>query len=230
MAKSLEIPQDIIDNVIAAVGDDTHVLRKCALVSFSFLHPSRRQLFSRIKLSSDQNCQGIHQFLLQNPVIQSFVRSITLEEIIHWREPKLPDWINGTSLLAILRLPFYRLERFSIRGLRVSWNWVSFSNELKDALSNIVHSSTLKTLSLWGITKVPITLFLHLHLTTLDLFFLPNDFCDENSNSLTWVGSKGVAPIASHMVIDRCVWYLNEGESGHGTSTRFPSSAIYQYH
>jgi hypothetical protein len=29
MAKSVEIPQDIIDNVIAAVGDDRDLLKQC---------------------------------------------------------------------------------------------------------------------------------------------------------------------------------------------------------
>ena len=233
MAKSLEIPQDIIDNVIAAVGDDKHVLKQCALVSSSFLLPSRKQLFSRITLSSE-NCQGIHQFLVQNPVIQFFVRTITLNE---YRNPKFPDcfklWINGTSLLAILRLPFCRLECFSICGGRyidwslntsTSWNWNGFSSGLKHALSNIVHSSTLKTLSLKDIAKVPISFFLHIvHLTTLELTLSLNDLRDENSNSLT---SKGVVPlaIASHTVIDRCVWYLMEEESENGT--RLPSSAI----
>ena len=76
MAKSLEIPQDIIDNVIAAVGDDKCLLQKCALVSSSFLLPTRKQLFSRITLSSDRNCQGINQFLIQNPIIQSDRKSV----------------------------------------------------------------------------------------------------------------------------------------------------------
>jgi hypothetical protein len=38
----------IIDNVIAAVGDDKHVLKQCALVPSSFLLPSHKQLFSEI--------------------------------------------------------------------------------------------------------------------------------------------------------------------------------------
>jgi hypothetical protein len=243
MAKSVEIPQDIIDNVIAAVGDDRDLLKQCTLVSSSFLFPSRKQLFSRITLKGDQNCQGIHQFLVQNPVIQSFVRTITLTDhyflISDMMNPKFPDWINGTSLLAILRLPFCRLECFSIRGKRYhasssswnknsisTWNWNGFSSELKDALMNIIHSSTLKTLFLEDIFNVPITLFLHLHLTTLDLSLYPNDFYDdfdENSNSLIQVASEGVAPIASHTVIDRFVWHL-EMVYLHGT--RFPSSAI----
>jgi hypothetical protein len=236
MVKSLEIPQDIIDNVIAAVGDDRRLLKQCALVSFSFLHSSRKQLFSRITLKSDHTCQRIHQFLIQNPVIQSYVRTITITEDI-WRTSgsHFLDWINGTSLLAILRLPFCHLECFSICGIRYhalgwneensifTWNWNGFSSELKDALMNIIHSSTLKTLFLEEIINVPITLFLHLHLTTLDLTLYPDDFCDENSNPLTQVASNGVTPIASHTVIDRFVWHL---EMIYVYGTRLPSSAI----
>ena len=52
------------------------------------------------------------------------------------------DWMNGTSLLAILRLPFCCLERFSVivnLDLWNPWNWDSFSGE--DALSNIIQST-----------------------------------------------------------------------------------------
>ena len=230
-AKSMDIPQDIIDNVIAAVGDsdDKCLLKQCALVSSSFLRPSRKQLFSRITLRSDRTCQGIHQFLVQNPVIQSFVRTITLMDSWGYM---IPEWMNGTSLLAILRLPFSCLECFSIIvhrdfGNRYSWDWNSFSSELKDALSNIIlHSSSLKTLSLRGIAKVPITFFLRIvHLTTLELHSLsPNDFGDENSSSLAQAAPKGVAPTASHTVIDRCVWHFRKGRM---RGTRFPLSAYF---
>ena len=235
MAKSLEIPQDIIDNVIAAVGDDKCLLQKCALVSSSFLLPTRKQLFSRITLSSDRNCQGINQFLIQNPIIQSFVRDITLTVDFEIRRPKLTNWINGTSPLAILRLPFCRLECLAIWNPHSSWcrsydswDWNNFSSEMRDALSNIIHSSTLKTLFLEGISKVPITLFLHIvHLTTLTLTLSPNDFCDENSNSLTRTASKGVpvASIASNTVVDRFVWYVGK-EPMHWRGMRLLSSAI----
>jgi hypothetical protein len=238
MAKSAEIPQDIIDNVIAAVGDDKRLLKQCSLVSSSFLLPSRKQLFSRIVLRNDKACQGIHQFLVQNPVVQSFVRAITLMDIWSY---KFPQWMNGTSLLAILRLSFRCLECFSInlgKGYTEPkpWtrDWNSFSSELKDGLSNIIHSSNLKTLSLRGIINVPITFFLQIvNLETLELYSLSesvDDFDDENSSSLA--GRKGVAPITCHTVIDRCVWRLREGlEDRFGLqympSTRFPSSAYF---
>jgi hypothetical protein len=206
------VPQEIIDNIIAAVGNDTHLLKKCALVSSSFLRPSRKQLFSRISLESDQKCQRIHQVLVQNPVIQSFLRSITLSISVF----EAGAWMKGSSLPAVLRLPFCFLERFSIivhsYGYRpLTWN--DFSIELKDALLNIIHSSTLKTLFLSGISKVPITSFLHtVHFTTLELHsprLWLNDFGDENSesSSLTRAASNSMA---SHTEIDRCLWYLEQ--------------------
>jgi hypothetical protein len=42
MAVSVAIPQDIIDHVIAAVGDDKPLLKQCALVSSSFLLPGNK--------------------------------------------------------------------------------------------------------------------------------------------------------------------------------------------
>jgi hypothetical protein len=74
----MDILQDIIDNVFVAIGDDKRLLKNCALVSSSLLHPSRMQLFSRIRLTSDQTCQEIYQLLIHNPVIRFFVRTITL--------------------------------------------------------------------------------------------------------------------------------------------------------
>ena len=213
----MEIPQDIIDSVIAAIGDDTQLLKRCSLVSSSFLLPSRKQLFSRVTIKNEETSKRIHQFLVQNPVIQSFVRTITLT---HMKDHKHPEWINGASLLAILRLPFCYLECFSIVLLRIHcdwnvgdpWDWNYFSSEMKDALSNIILSSTLKTLYLKGIINVPISFFLHIaHLATLELESIsPSDFYDKNLSSLTQGTSKGVAPMASQTLIDRCVWHFGE--------------------
>ena len=103
------------------------------------------------------------------------------------------------------------------------------SSELKDALSNIIHLSTLKTLNINGITKMPLTFLLPVvHLTTLELHYIsPNDFYDENSSSLTPAASKGVAPMASYTVIqvDRCVWHCSMDY--HVGGTRLLSSAYF---
>ena len=107
------IPQDIIYNIIEAVasgGYNRRSLKECALVSSSFLLPCRKHLFSNLYLSRDQNCQRLHQFLVENSVVQSFVRSITID--LCWL-------LNCTSLIAILRLPFCCLKSFSMDKMRI---------------------------------------------------------------------------------------------------------------
>jgi len=207
----MDIPQDIIENVIAAVGDDTQLLIKCCLVSSSFLLPSRKKLYSSITLRYNHIFPEIYQLLVQNPVIKSFVRTLTLKFEFRVPGSVTDKWVNGTSLLAILRLPFCCLERFSIIApyeFGLKWSWNSFSSEVKDALLNIIHLSTLKTFSLEGVSKVPITFFHIVHLTTLKLGSIsPYDFVGKNSSSLARAGSKGVVePTASRTVVDRCVW------------------------
>jgi len=74
------------------------------------------------------------------------------------------------------------------------------------------------------LVNVPITLFLGVHLTNLELDSLsPDDFDGEKSSSLTPAASKGVATTASHTAIDQCIWSLWEGVYG----TRFPSTSDY---
>ena len=135
----------------------TRVYSKNApLVSSSFLFPSHKQLFSRVTLGSDRTCQRIHQFLVQNPVIQFFI--ITGKGTGSTN----PEWTNGASLLSFRCLEdFLIIVRRDVWNYR-NWNWNLFNSELKDALSNIIHSYTLKTLSLADITEVPITFFLHI--------------------------------------------------------------------
>jgi hypothetical protein len=103
-------------------------------------------------------------------------------------------------------------------------NWNDFSSELKDALSTIISSSTLKTLHLDKVLNVPIMLFHGIHLTKLGLSSLsPNDFDGEQSRLLTPAALEGVATTASHTVIDQCVWKFYKPVHG----TRFPISAYF---
>jgi len=203
----MAIPQDIIDTVIAAVGDDKGVLKQCALVSSSFLLPSRKQIFSEIWLTNDQASQRLHQVLDQNPVILPFVKSITIGGTVMLNP--------SVSLLAVLQLPFRHLEIFSLRpwtGRKSSWK-SDFTKELKDVLSNIIHSSTLKTLHL-GCLNVPITLFLGIaHLVKLELVSVCLDALpNEQPSSLIPTGVSEGVPTTSHTKIDQCVWRFVEDD------------------
>ena len=216
MANSVEIPQDIIDNVIAALGNDKDSLKQCALVSSSFLLPSRKQLFYSISFGSNgEACHRLHQVLVQNPDIRSCVRRLN---VYHGRGSKLTF---DKSLLPILQLPFCHLREFSLSYLW-SVNWSGLSDELKDALSTLIHSPTLKIVALVNIDNAPITLFLGIvHLTKLNLSSVSLNYSDdEQPSSLT---PNVVATTTSDTVIDQCVWSF--GGSMHGR--KFPKYAYF---
>jgi hypothetical protein len=139
--------------------------------------------------------------LVEHPVIQSFVKRIAINDDWGWNYKTVdPDLrLNCPSLIAILRLSFCCLEGFSINmGHPLALNWNECRSELKDALSTIICSSTLKTLRLKTV-RVPITLFHGIHLTKLELSSLSPNFFDCEQSRL-------LMPAASHTVIDRCVW------------------------
>ena len=196
-------------------------------MSSSFLLPCRKHLFSKLSLNGHGVCQGLHQFLVENPVLQSFVRSITIKQGSGY-DVQVYDLLNCTSLIAVLRLPFCRLENFSINNFNrrgftpLPVNWNNFSSELKDTLSTIIHSSTLKTLYLNKV-NVPIMLFRGINLTQLKLHNLsPNEFVGEQSRLLAQAASEGMATTVSPIVIDHCklAYYFRPVHS-----TRFPVSA-----
>src|ERR1700733_9827723 len=112
------------------------------LVSSSFLLPSRKLLFSKISLRlGHQASQRLHQFLVENPVVQSFVRSIAINQ--NWGSNTSESHLEMNHTSLILRLPFRCLESFSINMWYYPLNWNDFSSELKDALSTIIpHSET----------------------------------------------------------------------------------------
>ena len=216
MANSVEIPQDIIDNVIAALGNDARSLKQCALVSSSCLNPSRKQLFYNINFGYDvEACHRLHQVLVQNPVIRSFVRRIFVNPNGHWGSKLTFE----KSVLAILQLPFCHLEELSLYTVKGS----GFSGgSLKDAFSTLLHSPTLKILYLTNINNAPITLFHGIvHLTELGLSSVSFIYSGgEQPSSLT---PKGVATKASYIVVDRCVWSFWEPTDGR----RFPKYANF---
>jgi hypothetical protein len=139
--------------------------------------------------------------LVEHPVIQSFVKKIAINGDWGWHYKTVdPDLrLNRPSLIAILRLSFCCLESFSINMVYPSvLDWNGCKSELKDALSTIICSSTLKTLRLKRVS-VPITLFHGIHLTMLELSSLSPNFFDGEQSRL-------LMPAASHTVIDQCVW------------------------
>jgi len=185
MASSVVIPLDII---VSAIDDHDHrSLKSCALVSSSFLLPCRKRLFSSISLRSERACQRLHQFLVENPVIQADGR---------FRVQK-----SHSSLISDLRL-FYCLKSFYMWHAS---NWNDFSSELKYALSTIIHTSTIKTPHFSKLVNIPTSLLQGTHLTKLTLWSIsPLDLFDFKGNQprLVLASSEGVP----NTVIDHCEW------------------------
>ena len=59
-------------------GNGKPLLKQCALLSSSFLLPSRKQLYSEIILKDKQGSQRLHEHFVQNPlaVMLSFVGAL----------------------------------------------------------------------------------------------------------------------------------------------------------
>jgi hypothetical protein len=104
---------------------------------------------------------------------------------------------NNSDLIALLRFPFCRLHQFTLSLWHES-HWNFFSSELKDALSAIIHSSSLETLHISHL-DVPMTFFQGMHVEKLIL-------SSGQSPLLTTAASEGGATTISHAVVDHCEW------------------------
>jgi hypothetical protein len=162
MSNPLPIPQDIIDSVIEVV-DATSTLKKCALVSSSFLLPSRQRLFSDIRLRNETQCKQLYSTLVENAFFLSLIIKLTV--IKRDYEAKnayfVPNpWFltSASSLPAILRLPMHRLSVFSLISSPLFLKWERLSRNFLAALQNIIRLPSLTKLHLSAICGIPIPL------------------------------------------------------------------------
>jgi len=103
----------------------------------------------------------------------------------------------------------------------LTWRSLCISSELKDVLSTIIHSSTLKTLDLTRI-NVPITLFQGIHLTKLVMNCVLLQFnLDDGERSKLQTPPDSDEEKASHTVIDQIVWKSDKPVHGTGLLTLF---------
>jgi hypothetical protein len=191
----MAMPQEIIDEIIKAVATDKDSLDNCSLVCSSFLLPCRRHRWYAIPIRlAHPECEGYYQLFVENAVLRSFVRRITIYD----------DNVPGDCydkwnqfLVAFLRLPFCRLRYL----LLFLWD-IEFNSELKDAISAIIHSSSFEPVCVSNL-DMPITIFQGIHAEKLYLNF--RDLCRQSA-PLTTAASEGGATTATHAVVDHCEW------------------------
>lgn len=163
MINSLSTPQDIVEAIIEIADYDT--LLQCALVSQSFLFPSRKMLFSDIVLQNEMQSDRLQRILVQNPYIQSFIKSLT---ILNKEDGEGPhQWLTGkrsiSALLATLHLPLHHMASFSLISSPFPIYWSYLHDTLKSALRNIFCSPSLTKLRISGFQDIPIPFLFHLN-------------------------------------------------------------------
>ena len=191
------VSQEIVDNIIGNINiNEKQNLRRLSLVSRSFLYPSRKRLFAKIALAHREQSQGLLSVLAQHPYIQSSVRHLEIHYPSSFRclpwysEPTKFQPNDEPTLLSLLRLPLLSLRTLVFDSASYC-HWPKLSSDLRDALSDVIHSPSLTSLELCRAVRVPISLFLGLKgVRTLDLYDVHLSDADDD----------GVSPIASQAV------------------------------
>jgi hypothetical protein len=199
----VSFPQDIIDYFIGTIDvDDKVLLRTCALVSCSFLRPSRKQLFSSILLNSSERCRALHDLLTRNSYIQLFVKMLQICD--HDTGLKRPIFCNE-DLLSILQLPLCCLKTFSVSSVFCN-DWNELSNSMRNTIWDVVHSPSLTTFTLDYAMNVPIDLFLGL--TAVRSLRLDNVYLDilKSENSISQMADLTKITTTFNEVIERFSW------------------------
>jgi hypothetical protein len=211
MVKSLSIPQEIIDSIIGKIDvQDKALLKKCALISHSFLHPSRKQLYSFISLNSGQDCQRLCRMDVQTRYLRLFVKTLHISDVF------AESILNNEYLLPILRLPLRRLETLSVSSEEYYVPWDILTDNMREALWNVIHSSPLTSLTLRSILEVPIDLFLgltKLHMLDLDDISLDVLNIPPHVQQIAEL-SEGTIKTTGDIVVERFRWAFPHGLDG----------------
>jgi hypothetical protein len=180
------------------VVDDVDTLLQCASVSRPFLHSSRKWLFSDIHLQNAEQCERLYPILVQNPHIQSFIRSLTVLKKDHYVEGynglgpgyfKTNRWLlndaSSPSLPLILCLPLHCLKSFSFISSPNFTSWKDLSSDLRTALRNIMclpsitklHISALQDISIPFLSNLNHVKYLVLDKVLWDVSLNTSDAC-----------------------------------------------------
>jgi hypothetical protein len=162
MQHSSEIPEDIIDNIIDELtGDsDSDTLKRCATVSRSFLHPSRRNLFAAISFHTQGQTERLHDLLESVPEISLYIHELSFP----FYKPKgVHDpqaWLRKDKTLAsILRmLPRPRVLSWGKKRTKLQWD-DDFSYALQSALLDLFRSPNLADVTIINLKYLPLSVF-----------------------------------------------------------------------
>jgi len=155
MAVPASLPQDIVETVIEQISPyDVETLKRCSIVSRSFLAPSQKQLFSVVYLTKGRvDCRRLYHLLLSTPHIATYIRElhvIVFSDPPHHRGTK--KWVYGEETFPrLLQTMRPGLKSFSLVMKYDSVNWALFPSVLQTAILDLCTSPNLMSIRLISI-------------------------------------------------------------------------------
>jgi hypothetical protein len=190
---NLQIPVDIIENVVDYLWNHPNTLKTCAIVSHSFLDHCRRHLFSTIILHRSTLSLRLYTLVLSSqPKIALLIRTLEVfdaEDEEHWviHDEYLPKILSFVD----------RLQSLTLSNISepVGRRSVNFPNTLISSLFERLLSPSLTTLRLrccpdLHVSKSFLANLNHLKELSIDLLDIIDD-CPEPS-SLVSIGLEGL--------------------------------------
>ncbi|KAJ7104369.1 hypothetical protein B0H15DRAFT_22580 [Mycena belliarum] len=156
------LPQELFDLVIDHLHDDPRSLRACAVVSTSFLPPSRVHLFSHIRighLDQERSIKELHTILAKSSGVAARVESL------HFWDDMMRhhSWLEGNLELAPAVAHFLRilpsLQRFCITINAGFVHWANMATILRTSVYKTIVLPTLTRVELTGLYGLPFALF-----------------------------------------------------------------------
>ena len=193
MTSITSIPQELIDKIIDQLHTDQDTLKACAVVSRSFLSPSRRHLYYSIDLgdsftiSVQRSLQKLYDILKSHPDIASLIREF---HILLVRGPAIfTDWIEEDVLLQGI-LGMTQLQLLSLNGTvyHSTDMWDDIPINIQSAVLQCFQSPTLTEVRLNCIGTLPtsvIATLTHVRRLSLRFFAFRDDLQTESSNTPT---------------------------------------------
>ncbi|KAF9024090.1 hypothetical protein BDZ89DRAFT_1069344 [Hymenopellis radicata] len=156
----LQLPQELIDNVIDHLHDSPRDLKTCSLVSHSFYPRSHFNLFQRVDVCSIEAAQRFFTHL--SPETRAIIRSLKLcgpnsSPFSHF--PEIPMMVQSLHLDRLV------LKKIDLRLLKTFFSGLSITY-LETQYCRSTSFSELRSM-IWSLPS----------LTTLIVFFFPVDHC-----------------------------------------------------
>ncbi|GLB45026.1 hypothetical protein LshimejAT787_1901040 [Lyophyllum shimeji] len=154
---STVLPLDIIDAIIGELHDDVPALRACSTVSYSFLAPSRRRLFSAVALADRSGCERLFSILSRNRCIIPYIRKLVIHGAMWTARTK-----SFAPLLQLLADAATALKEVELSvHLEKYIYWADVPLNRARAFVNVLRSPSVESISLFGafVSSFPVQIF-----------------------------------------------------------------------